>query len=117
MGSLSRPATAPGGPVPIKRLSVNLPEPLHRRFKTACSAMDRNMAGEIQQFVERRTLELEYRARGNTGEWSGQAVTPEQPSSPVESRLRAIDRALDCNHPTGDIDEMLADIGRGRDIR
>ena len=32
----------------------------------------------------------------------------------AEIRLRALDRALACNHPTGDIDEMLADIERGR---
>ena len=35
----------------------------------------------------------------------------------AESRLRALERALACNHPTGDIDEMLADIARGRDLR
>ncbi len=34
----------------------------------------------------------------------------------AESRLRALERALACNHPTGDIDEMLADIERGRDL-
>ena len=33
------------------------------------------------------------------------------------TRLDALDRALACNHPTGDIDEMLADIERGRDLR
>lgn len=37
------------------------------------------------------------------------------PSS--SSRLDALDRALACNHPTGDISEMLADIERGRDLR
>lgn len=35
----------------------------------------------------------------------------------AERRLRALERALACNHPTGDIDEMLADIERGRDLR
>ena len=35
----------------------------------------------------------------------------------AESRLRALERALACNHPTGDIDEMLADIERGRVLR
>ena len=34
-----------------------------------------------------------------------------------DSRLRALDRALDCNHPTGDIDQMLADIEHGRGLR
>ncbi len=35
----------------------------------------------------------------------------------AESRLRALERALACNHPTDDIDEMLADIERGRGLR
>ena len=35
----------------------------------------------------------------------------------AESRLRALERALACDHPTGDIDEMLADIARGRGLR
>ena len=35
----------------------------------------------------------------------------------AESRLRALERALACNYPTGDIDEMLADIERGRGLR
>jgi len=34
----------------------------------------------------------------------------------AESRLRALERVLACNHPTGDVDEMLADIERGRDL-
>ena len=37
--------------------------------------------------------------------------------APGAERLRALERALACNHPTGDIDEMLADIERGRDLR
>lgn len=34
-----------------------------------------------------------------------------------ESRLRALDQALACGHPTGDVDTMLADIETGRDLR
>ena len=34
----------------------------------------------------------------------------------VERRIRALDRALGCNHPTGNIEEILADIERGRDL-
>ena len=45
-----------------KRLSVNLPVALHTRFKTACSATNRQMMAEIVQFVERRTAELEAEA-------------------------------------------------------
>ena len=52
--------------------------------------------------------------------WARQAlrrVRDEQAGPTAESRLRALERALACNHPTGDIDEMLADIERGRDLR
>lgn len=44
---------------PTKRLSLDLPASLHRRFKTACSATDRKMVGELQAFIEQRTQELE----------------------------------------------------------
>jgi ParG protein len=42
-----------------KRLSLDLPESVHTRFKTACSATGRKMVSEIQGFIERRTAELE----------------------------------------------------------
>lgn len=44
---------------PTKRLSLDLPASLHTRFKTACSATDRKMVGELQAFIEQRTEELE----------------------------------------------------------
>lgn len=44
---------------PTKRLSLDLPASLHTRFKTACSATDRKMVGELQAFIELRTQELE----------------------------------------------------------
>ena len=44
---------------PKRRLSVDLPESLHRRFKTACSKTDKKMGVEVLQFIERRTAELE----------------------------------------------------------
>ena len=53
-------------------------------------------------------------------EWARRALRrarDEHAGPTAESRLRALDRALACNHPTGDIDEMLADIERGRDLR
>lgn len=46
----------------VKRLSVDLPERVHTRFKTACSATGRKMAGELQDFIERRTHEMEKEA-------------------------------------------------------
>jgi hypothetical protein len=47
---------------PAKRLSLDLPAIMHTRFKTACSATGRKMVAEIQDFIERRTAELEAEA-------------------------------------------------------
>ncbi len=47
---------------PTKRLSLDLPASVHMRFKTACSATGRKMVGELQDFIERRTAELEAEA-------------------------------------------------------
>ena len=106
MEQAQQPAPAPGGKEPIKRLSVNLPEGLHTRFKTACSATNRRMVREMLDLVERRTAELEAEA----GLWRAS-------DEPAARRAEVLERALACNHPTGDIEEMLADIERGRDLR
>ena len=45
-----------------RRLSLDLPESIHMRFKTACSATNRRMTVEVQEFIERRTAELEGEA-------------------------------------------------------
>lgn len=47
---------------PAKRLSLDLPESVHTRFKTACSATGRKMGAELQSFIEQRTQELEAEA-------------------------------------------------------
>src|SRR4051794_11405632 len=47
---------------PTKRLSLDLPVSMHTRFKTACSATNRKMVNVIQEFIERRTAELEEEA-------------------------------------------------------
>ena len=47
---------------PIKRLSLDIPQSLHKRFKTACTATDRSMIGEMQDYIKRRTIELETEA-------------------------------------------------------
>jgi hypothetical protein len=47
---------------PTKRLSLDLPETTHRRFKTACSATGRKMVQEIEAFIDARTVELEAQA-------------------------------------------------------
>jgi len=56
----SLPESAPAEPT--KRLSLDLPVSTHTRFKTACSATNRKMVNEIQEFIERRTAELEAKA-------------------------------------------------------
>ena len=94
---------SPDGKVPTKRLGVNLPESLHTRFKTACSATNRRMVWEVLEMVERRTAELEAEASLRRGSDDAKAHLVE-----------VLDRALACNHPTGDIQEMLADMEDGR---
>ena len=44
---------------PTRRLSIDLPKSLHRRFKTACTKADKKMIVEVTKFIERRTAELE----------------------------------------------------------
>jgi len=110
----SLPGDHPGNQEPVKRLSFNLPAGLHMRFKTACSANNRTMLTELQEFVARRAEELEHHA--GLGEAWRQFSQGHRIGTEVR-RLQALDRALACHHPTGDIDEMLADIERGRDLR
>ena len=69
-------------------------------------------AASLRQVARRAGLTL--------SEWVRRALraardTQAGPSAP--SKLEALERALGCNHPTGDIDEMLAEIDRGRDLR
>ena len=44
---------------PVRRLSIDLPESLHRRFKMACIKTDKKMLTEVTDFIKRRTVELE----------------------------------------------------------
>lgn len=44
---------------PMRRLSIDLPASLHRRFKTACSEKDKKMQTEVEKFITRLTAELE----------------------------------------------------------
>jgi len=43
----------------LKRLSIDMPASLHRRFKLACVATDKLMVEEVLTFIKRRTAELE----------------------------------------------------------
>ena len=82
------------------------------------------MSTRLQVIVSEDELSSLRQAARRTGltvsEWVRRALRrarDEQAGPTAESRLRAVERALACNHPTGDIDEMLADIERGRDLR
>jgi hypothetical protein len=52
-------ATKPGKAERTRRLSIDLPESWHRRFKIACTRADKKMIDEVTEFIKRRTLELE----------------------------------------------------------
>jgi hypothetical protein len=43
----------------MKRLSIDMPANLHRRFKRACTAAEKVMVAVVLVFIERRTAELE----------------------------------------------------------
>ncbi len=53
-------------------------------------------------------------------EWARRALRrahQAQAGPTPDQKLRALDRALRCSHPTGDIDQMLSEVERGRDLR
>jgi hypothetical protein len=54
-----RVTTNPDKPEPTRRLSIDLPESWHRRFKTACTKSDKKMIDEVTDFIKRRTAQLE----------------------------------------------------------
>jgi hypothetical protein len=49
----------PAGKIPMRRLSIDIPDDLHYRFKNACARARRKMHEEVASFIERRTRELE----------------------------------------------------------
>jgi hypothetical protein len=55
LGVTTKPAKAER----TRRLSIDLTESWHRRFKTACARADKKMIDEVSEFIRRRTLELE----------------------------------------------------------
>ena len=75
----------------------------------------------VMSDAEAASLRRVARRAGLTvSEWARRALRAAhdaQAGPSPRSRLDALDRALTCNHPTGDISEMLADIERGRDLR
>src|SRR4051812_43233711 len=52
-------ATKAGTAERTRRLSIDLPESWHRRFKIACTRADKKMIDEVTDFIKRRTVELE----------------------------------------------------------
>ena len=44
---------------PTRRVSIDIPESLHTRFKVACAKTRNKMSPEIVAFIERRVQELE----------------------------------------------------------
>jgi hypothetical protein len=50
-------------PEPMVRLTIDLPEGVHTRFKAACAITRRKMVEEVRGFIERRTAELEGETR------------------------------------------------------
>ena len=52
-------ATKEGIAERTRRLSIDLPESWHRRFKIACTRADKKMVDEVTDFIKRRTAELE----------------------------------------------------------
>jgi hypothetical protein len=42
-----------------RRLSIDLPESWHRRFKIACTKIDKKMIDEVTELIKRRTVEFE----------------------------------------------------------
>lgn len=51
------PSAPQGGPT--KRLTIDLPEDSHTRFKVACARHKTKMVEEVTAFIERRTAEME----------------------------------------------------------
>lgn len=46
----------------VVRLTIDLPETVHTRFKTACAMTKRKMVDEVRAFIEQRAAELEGEA-------------------------------------------------------
>ena len=90
----------------MKRLSLNLPESLHTRFKASCAATSRRMTSELQKLVERRTAELEAEARN----LSDRPRFPFDADANAASRIQALlDRRPRADRPEADFDAIPVD--------
>ena len=75
----------------------------------------------VVEDAEAERFEATARREGLTlSEWARRAMREarrRKRAPSAESKLRALDRALQHGFPTGDIDRMLAEIETGRDLR
>ena len=54
-GPGARPSATPAAPgEPTKRLTIDLPESLHRRVKVGCAMEGTSVAAEVRTFLEKR---------------------------------------------------------------
>jgi len=58
-----QPAPEPAGPT--KRLTVDVPEDNHTRFKALCAMQKKKMAEEINAFIAQRIADAEGRGRAS----------------------------------------------------
>lgn len=82
------------------------------------------MSKRLQLIMKEKEIERLRRCAQRGGltlsEWARQALERarrDQEGPTPEQKRNALDRALQCGHPTGDLDEVLADIERGRGLR
>lgn len=57
------PAAEPAGPT--KRLTVDVPEANHTRFKALCAMQRKKMAEEVNSFIAQRIAEAEGQGRAS----------------------------------------------------
>ena len=62
--------------------------------------------------------EAAHRQQMSVSEWVRQAlcVARRTNQDEVERKLQTLEKALQCNHPTADIDQMLREIEAGRRV-
>ena len=83
-----------------------------------------SMSKRLQIVVTDQEAEEARKAAMRSGlslsEWARLALSRarDREAGPTpEQKLRALDRALECGHPTSDIHDMLSEIEAGRDLR
>ena len=83
-----------------------------------------SMSKRLQLIMKNREIERLRACAERDGmtlsEWARRALERarrEQEGPTPEQKRKALEQALRCDHPTGDIEDMLADIERGRGLR